>query len=229
MAADSHLHSRPRVITHAAPTGLQALPDANGRDSYLYVPASYRPERPAPMALLLHGAGGHALHGLDLLRGQADAAGLLLLAPASRDSTWDLIAQHYYGADIELIERSLAMVLADYAVDARRLAVGGFSDGASYALSLGLDNGDLFSHVIAFSPGFMMPLASRGMPRLFVSHGDADTVLPINLCSRRLVPRLRQEGYAVEYVEFAGEHVVPPEIATQALDWLLAEAEADCA
>lgn len=31
----------------------------------------------------------------------------------------------------------------------------GFSDGASYALSLGQPNADVFSHIIAFSPGFM--------------------------------------------------------------------------
>jgi len=33
----------------------------------------------------------------------------------------------------------------------------GFSDGASYALSVGITNGDLFTHVIAFSPGFVAP------------------------------------------------------------------------
>lgn len=221
MPADSHLHSRPQTIVHSAPTGLQALPDADGRDSYLYVPEGYRPEQPAPMALMLHGAGGHALHGLDLLRDQADAAGLVLLAPASRDSTWDLIAHHYYGADVELIERSLAMVFADYAIDTRRLAVGGFSDGASYALSLGMDNGDLFSHVIAFSPGFTLPLASRGLPRVFIAHGDADEVLPVTICSRRIVPRLERDGYPVEYIEFPGTHVVPPDIAQRAVSWLL--------
>ena len=227
MPADSHLHSRPKSIGHAAPTGLQALPDANGRDSYLYVPPGYRPEHPAPMALLLRGAGGHALHGLDLLRDQADAAGLILLAPASRDSTWDLIARHYYGADVELVERSLAMVFADYAIDTARLAVGGFSDGASYALSLGIDNGDLFSHVMAFSPGFILPLASRGLPRVFIAHGDADDVLPAAICSRRIVPRLEREGYPVTYVEFAGGHVVPPEIAQRALDWFLEQHSAE--
>jgi phospholipase/carboxylesterase len=221
MPADSHLHSRPKSITHPAPTGLQALPDANGRDSYLYVPPGYRPERPAPMALLLHGAGGHALHGLDLLRDHADAAGLILLAPASHDSTWDLIARHYYGADVDLIERSLAMVFADYAIDTGRLAVGGFSDGASYALSLGMDNGNLFSHVIAFSPGFILPLASRGLPRVFISHGDADDVLPVAICSRRIVPRLEREGYPVEYIEFPGGHVVPPDIARRSVCWFL--------
>jgi predicted esterase len=223
MPADSHLLSRPQPVTHAAPTGLQALPDANGRDSYLYVPPSYTPDYPRPLVLLLHGAGGHALHGLDLLRGLADNAGLILLAPASRDSTWDVIAQHYYGVDVELIDRSLAMVFADYAIAPEHLAIGGFSDGASYALSLGMDNGDLFSHVIAFSPGFTAPVAPRGLPRIFISHGIDDHVLPIDVCSRRIVPRLRKEGYAVEYLEFSGEHVVPPDIAARAVSWLLPE------
>ena len=223
MPADSHLLARPQPITCAAPTGLQALPDANGRDSYLYVPSSYTQDHPHPLVLLLHGAGGHALHGLDLLRDLADNAGLILLAPASRDSTWDVIAQHYYGADVELIDRSLAMVFADYAIAPAHIAIGGFSDGASYALSLGMDNGDLFSHVIAFSPGFTVPLAPRGMPRIFISHGTEDPILPIDICSRRIVPRLREEGYAVEYLEFAGEHVVPPDVAVRASNWFLQE------
>lgn len=226
MPADFHLHSRPKAINHAGPTGLQALPDAHGRDSYLYVPPGYHPGRPAPMALLLHGAGGHALHGLDLWREQADAAGLILLAPASRDSTWDLIAHHDYGADMELIERRLAMVFADYAIDASRLAACGFSDGASYALSLGMDNGDLFSHAIGFSPGFVLPRGSRGLPRIFIAHGDADEVLPVGICSRRIVPRLEREGYPVQYVEFTGGHVVPPAVARRALDWFLGRDDA---
>jgi poly(3-hydroxybutyrate) depolymerase len=44
------------------------------RDSYLYMPAGYRVERPVQLVLLLHGAGGHAHQGIDLLRGLADAA-----------------------------------------------------------------------------------------------------------------------------------------------------------
>jgi phospholipase/carboxylesterase len=106
-------------------------------------------------------------------------------------------------------------------VDASRLAVGGFSDGASYALSLGVTNGDLFTHVIAFSPGFLAPAGKHGSPALFVSHGTRDRVLPIDVCSRRLVPQARREGYRVEYREFDGGHAVPPEIARGALDWFL--------
>jgi hypothetical protein len=72
---------------------------------------------------------------------------------------------------------------------------GGLSDGASYALSLGLLNGDLFTHVIAFSPGFVAKGTRRGNPQVFVSHGLRDQVLPIDRCSRRIVRDLRGDDY----------------------------------
>src|ERR687898_2634330 len=93
---EGRLRARPGRATGAAPVGLQPLMLGAARDSYLYVPATYRVERPVPLVLLLHGAGGHARQGLDLLRGLADAAELLLLAPASRDRTWDLLVGRRY-------------------------------------------------------------------------------------------------------------------------------------
>jgi phospholipase/carboxylesterase len=200
--------------------GLQRLGLREGRrDGLLYVPTSYRPERPAPLVLMLHGAGGDASGALAPLRPLADAAGLLLLAPESLGSTWDVIMEGY-GPDVAFIDRALAHVFARYAVDPERLAVEGFSDGASYALSLGLTNGELFTHVLAFSPGFMVPTRQLGRPRIYVSHGTGDRVLPIDRCSRRLVPRLEAAGYDVQYVEFDGPHTVPPERAREALQQL---------
>src|SRR5215203_2039676 len=174
------LGARPVQVTGAAPLGLLPLMLGSARDSYLYVPATYQAERPAPLVLLLHGAGGHAHQGLDLLRSLADAAGLLLLAPASREHTWDLLVGRRYGPDLALIDRALEQTFSRYAVAPERVAIGGFSDGASYALSLGITNGDLFTHVIAFSPGFVAPADRRGKPPVFVSHGTADEVLPID-------------------------------------------------
>src|SRR5205814_5771055 len=63
------------------------------------------------------------------------------------------------------------------------------------------------------SSDLVAPAPPRGRPRVFVSHGTADTVLPIDQCSRRIVPRLRQASYDVMYQEFEGPHTVPPEIA----------------
>jgi len=189
------------------------------RDSYLYVPTAYRAERPAPLVLLLHGAGGHARKGLELLRSLADATGLILLAPASHEHTWDLLVGRRYGADATLIDRALEHTFSRYAVDPARLAIGGFSDGASYALSLGITNGDLFTHVIAFSPGFMAPAGHAGFPHVFISHGTRDRVLPMGRCSRRIVPELERGGYDVRYREFDGGHTIPPEIASEAVGW----------
>lgn len=220
--ANGHLTSRPRPpVAGTPPTGLIPLQlSGSDRDGVLYVPPSYAPHTPAPLVLSLHGAGGSGRRGLPRLRALADDLGLLLLSPDSRAPTWDVVRTGF-GPDVEFVDRALDLVFARYAVDPARVAAEGFSDGASYALSLGLINGGLFTHVIAFSPGFVLAERRRGRPRCFVSHGLRDPVLPIDPCSRRIVRELRGDAYDVSYTEFDGGHVVPPDIARAAADWLL--------
>jgi len=206
-------------VTGSAPVGLQPLMLGAARESYLYVPVGYRSERSAPLVLLLHGAGGHAGQGLELLRNLANTTGIILLAPASRERTWDLLVDRRYGPDATMIDRALEQTFSRYAIDPARLAIGGFSDGASYALSLGITNGDLFTHVLAFSPGFVAPTEPVGSPRIFISHGTRDEVLPIDRCSRRIVPGLEHAGYDVRYREFDGGHTISPEITLEAVSW----------
>jgi predicted esterase len=126
---------------------------------------------------------------------------------------------------VAFISRALDGVFERYWVAPTHLAIEGFSDGASYALSLGLTNGDLFTHVLAFAPGFQAPAAQVGRPGLFIAHGLHDAVLPIDQCSRRIVPALRGAGYEVTYHEFDGPHTVPPEIALEGLAWFMGPAE----
>lgn len=150
-AAESGLLlARPAQPTTAAPIGLQPLAVSDKCDALLYVPPTYQVKQPAPLVVMLHGAGGDAHGGLKLLMPFAEAAGLILLAPTSRQKTWDIIFGNQYGFDIALLDTALAQVFSRYAIDQNRIAIGGFSDGASYALSVGITNGDLFTHVIAF-------------------------------------------------------------------------------
>jgi phospholipase/carboxylesterase len=193
-----------------------------GRGALLYVPAGYEGVTPAPFVLSLHGAGGNEFSGQFPLRELADDAGLILLSPASQSQTWDAIAERRFGPDVTLIDRALAEAFSRCAVDRDRIAIAGFSDGASYALSLGLRNGDFLGYVMAFSPGFVAPIDAIGEPHIFVSHGTQDAVLPIDPTSRRIVPGLKRAGYAVEYREFEGGHTVPPGMARQAVEWFLA-------
>jgi phospholipase/carboxylesterase len=222
MPTTGRIHARPQKVTRAAPTGLQPLAACGERDSYLYVPGDYSPQRPCALAVVLHGSGGHAHHGLELLSHLADEAGIILVAPASHSYTWDFIVSRW-GKDVASVNDSLEFVFRNYAVDAGRLAMCGFSDGASYALSLGLTNGDLFSHIIAFSPGFVAPAVNRDHPRIFISHGVRDEILPVSMCSRRIVPRLRGAGLAVEYVEFDAGHRIPGGVAARAVEWFVGE------
>jgi len=221
------LHAKGRLTTRPSPPiGPPAAPGTapigigSERDGVIYAPAAYTPERAAPLVVMLHGAGGSARRGLPRLQRLADEHGLLLLAVDSRASTWDAVLGGF-GPDTAFIDAALARVFARYAVDPARIAVEGFSDGASYALGLGLTNGDLFTHAIAFSPGSLPLLERNGAPAVFVSHGTADQILPIDRCSRRIVPELERRKYAVSYVEFEGDHQVPPAIAAQAVRWFL--------
>jgi phospholipase/carboxylesterase len=217
-STEGRLSSRPTQAQSAAPVGLQPLGLEGRRDGWLYVPKRYQQNIAAPFVLLLHGAGGDAEGGLRLLQPLADRFGTLLLAIDSRDRTWDVIINQY-GPDIAFIDRALAQTFSRYAIDSTQTAIGGFSDGASYALSVGLTNGDLFTHIIAFSPGFMAPADQVGKPQIFISHGTNDRVLPIDRCSRRIVPQLQRADYEVQYREFDGSHTVPPAIALEGMTW----------
>lgn len=210
----------PRLGKPEIAPGIETLEIEGSRTALVSVPSGYRPDRPAPLLVLLHGAGGDAQQAIGWLEATADKAGAILVAPQSEGRTWDVILGGY-GRDVARIDRALADVFRRFAVDPACLGIGGFSDGASYALSLGLINGDVFRRVIAFSPGFAAPTQTRDQPRFFVSHGTEDEILPVAVCSRRLVPRLRNSGYEVVYREFEGGHVMPPAIRQEALDWLI--------
>ncbi len=217
-ASEGQLLSRPKRPTAKAAGGLYPLGLDGQRDGLVYVPKTYRAERPVPLLLMLHGAGGDAEGALKIVRHLAEPFETILLAVDSRRQTWDII-QGGYGADIAFIDRALAQTFSRYAIDPNRVAIAGFSDGASYALSVGITNGDLFTHIIAFSPGFMAPARQEGKPQMFISHGKWDMVLPIERCSRRIVPQLQRAGYEVLYREFNGPHTIPGAISRQAVEW----------
>src|SRR5215211_6630300 len=101
------------VDSAAPPPGLRPLGLADERDGYLYVPTRYRVGRPAPLVMLLHGAGEDARDGLALLRAQADGARLILLAPSSREYTWDLITgRGRYDPDVAAIDQALEYIFS---------------------------------------------------------------------------------------------------------------------
>jgi phospholipase/carboxylesterase len=80
-------------------------------------------------------------------------------------------------------------------------------------------NGDYFHKIIAFSPGFVVDGEMHGKPRIFISHGTEDPILPVDRCSRRIVPILKQSGYDVTFCEFNGGHEITPAVGKEGLEW----------
>jgi phospholipase/carboxylesterase len=216
--APNRVHARvgePNLIPELGPSPLGL---GQPRDGFLYVPTSYSPATPAPLFVALHGAGGAA----DNWTGYFNACenrGMVLLAVDSRGSTWDLVRGDF-GRDVRFLDRALEYTFSRCVIDPSHIALAGFSDGASYALSLGLSNGDLFTHLLGYSPGFMAPEDPLvGKPRIFISHGFNDSVLPVANSRHSFVPSLREAGYDVTYQEFAGGHEVLAAVGTASLDW----------
>ena len=215
-----HLSFRPRTASGAAGGREEALGLGGERDGLLYVPDTA--ETGAPILVFLHGATGTGRGHLRAVLAAADRYGVILVAPDSRGPiTWDLIQARAFGPDVAFLDRVLDSVVDRVDGDVDRLAIGGVSDGASYALSIGLSNGDVFSCVIAFSPGFLAMAEPSGKPRVFVSHGTSDPILPIDTCSRSFVPGMVRAGYEVFFHEFDGGHNVPPSVSDAGLRWWL--------
>lgn len=218
----TRIKARPAAPTVAVEPGEHRLglgAATTRRDGILYVPRS-AVSHPLPLLVLLHGGGGRANY-FRFTFPLAEEAGVAILALDSRDNTWDAIDSPY-GPDVLFLDAALQHTFARVAIDPRRVALGGISDGASYALSLGMANGDLFTHLVAVSPGFIAPPSPPvGRPVIFVAHGTRDNVYSVEGTRRNIVPRLKDSGYDVTYREFDGPHSMLPPTAREVMEWLV--------
>ena len=149
----------------------------------------------------------------------------MLIAPESKGQTWSVLDSPD-DRDLESVNLALGEAYERCRIDRTRIAVGGFSDGGTYALTLGISNGELFRAIMALSPGGIVGGQQAGVPRVFVSHGTLDGVLPIERAGDAVVRQLRDAGYPVEYRRFVGGHEASTETSAAAVRWFLAGARA---
>ena len=190
------------------------------RDAILVVPDGVDPTMPTPLMVLFHGGGGSAEKILPMMEAHATARGFLLLAPQSLFPTWDIVIAGN-GPDRERLDDALGAVADRFALDPAHLAFAGHSDGGSYALSLGLTNGDVVSHIIVSSAGFMSVQMQTGTPRIFISHGLVDEQIPIERSGRVHSAALEEAGYDVTYLEYNGPHAYQPAVVALAVNFFL--------
>ena len=218
---EAMLEARPGNPTRQPTLGLEPLGLSRGRDGHIYVPSTYLPSKASPLVVMLHGAGQSSREFTEAPLSEIfDRDAIVVVIPDSRAPTWDMILGDY-GPDVRFIDRALALAFSKCRIDPGKVAVGGFSDGATYALSLGITNANLFKTILAFSPGFVRPAVKTGKPRIFIGHGTDDNILPIDQTSREIVAALKEKNYPLKYEEFEGGHRMTKDEVRHAIDWLM--------
>ncbi|WP_350307495.1 alpha/beta hydrolase [Photorhabdus viridis] len=179
------------------------------------------PERettePMPVIIFLHGA-AHADGGaLAYLLQSVNSRRFILLAPSAHRDSWDIL-RGGWGPDITSVNRLLNWLRARYRVNDEGISVMGFSDGASYALSLGLRS-PAIARIAALSPGFYLGNLRQDLP-VFIGHGVNDAVLPYS-GALRIKAEFESGGSEVSFVSHKMGHSCPDESIKAALTFCL--------
>jgi predicted esterase len=202
------------------PIGDDVLYGEGLRRAYIRVPPSYSPSHAAPLVILFHGGGGRGDVMLAAFASRLDAMGAVGLAPDSVLETWDMFGpQDLFKSDIPFVNEVLDQTFDRCAIDTTRVTLLGFSDGASYALTVGISNADQLRSIVAFSPGTYSIDHPHGTTAVFTAHGNADPYFSAEDATT-IDTQLRARNFYVTHDEFAGGHEVPDTVADDAFEWL---------
>jgi predicted esterase len=156
----------------------------------------------------------------------------LFLVPRSIAPTWDLIAGGGR-SDLDFLEFSYDLIYRRYPIDRERQALVGYSDGASYGLSIGMSNPRIFRAVMAWAAGFVAyddTFVTDGDPKpdIYLEYGTQDEIFPFEQVALPMRASLEGAGYTVSFhVDEGGRHWPSGHFQREALDWFDALAQPD--
>lgn len=216
-------YTLPEERDEESPTGFVRI--ENGPSSgVLLTPEVMDPARSYPLITVLHGAGRQDEMLVKACRSEPERRQALFFVPRSVAPTWDLIAGGGR-VDLDFLEHAYDLIYRRYRVDAFSQCLIGYSDGASYALSVGLSNARFFSALMVWAAGFVVldPAtadASAPKPRLYLEHGTHDQLFAFEQVALPMKQNLEKAGYDVTFsVDEGGRHWPSGSFQSEALDW----------
>ena len=189
----------------------------------LYVPESWDGRTPRPLVVALHGGTGHGRDFLWSWLREARSREVLLLAATSQGRTWSIMGEN---ADAESLRQMVDGVAERYPIDRARVLLTGMSDGGTYTMICGLQDGMPFTHLAPACGVLHLGLLGGGLERargrpIYLVHGALDWMFPVET-ARTAHQALQTVGAAVVYREIEDlSHTYPRDENGKILDWFL--------
>ena len=190
----------------------------------LYVPESWDGRTPRPLVVALHGGTGHGRDFLWSWLREARSREVLLLAATSQGRTWSIMGED---ADAESLRRMVDGVAERYPIDRARVLLTGMSDGGTYTMICGLQDGMPFTHLAPACGVLHLGLLGGGLERargrpIYLVHGALDWMFPV-YTARMAQEALTAVGARLVYRELPDlSHTYPRDENPRILDWLAA-------
>ena len=168
-----------------ASPGARALTITSGgraRTAAVHVPPRLRGGRPAPLLLVIHGAGGTgpSFEGYSKFSTLADRKGFIAVYPTAIDRFWTVNAHSNGPDDVRFVSDLLDRLERDLCVDRDRVFATGLSNGGGMTARLACQLSDRIAAAAPVAGGYgALPTCRpvRPVPVLEM-HGDADPVVP---------------------------------------------------
>ncbi len=211
----------------ASPTGYVELEHGAAR-GVLLTPEAIDPRRQYPLFTLFHGAGRMEDFFIRSCEDQPDRRDALFFIPISVGPTWDLITGDEAQPDVDFLRYAWDLIYRRYPIERERQALIGFSDGASYALSIGLSNPGFFDALLCWAAGFVVVDrngfdAEAPMPPVYIEYGTHDQLFDFERIALPMKDDLERAGCAVTFsVDEGGRHMPSGSFLDEALDWYFA-------
>ncbi|HEX6209640.1 MAG TPA: phospholipase [Methylomirabilota bacterium] len=189
----------------------------------LYVPESWDGRTPRPLVVALHGGTGHGRDFLWSWIREARSREVLLLSPTSQGRTWSIMGEDL---DAEALRRMVEGIGERYPIDRQRVLLTGMSDGGTYTMVGGLQEGMPFTHLAPACGVLHLGLLGGGLERarerpIYLVHGALDWMFPV-YTARMAQEALTSVGARLVYRELPDlSHTYPRDENPRILDWLM--------
>ncbi len=196
-----------------------------GRGYWIYIPSTYRHDRPAPLIITCHGTPPYDVSSMHIREWKwlAEQNGCIVVAPELQATDGILGDGPLVGmmADEKTVLSLIGQLGYRYNIDRANIMITGFSGGGFPSYWVGLRHPDIFSVVVArncnFSEGNLdgwYPPEAASMP-VMVYYGENDPAA-IQTQSRNAIKYLKSKGFDVETTVIPGAgHERHPEVAME--------------